>query len=88
MRRRVFAFGEYAMMGTPGLARLTVIALVPALGERHDEPRAHLARRVARPARDCLGHARRTRHVRRLLEERARLGLERDADIIPHASVG
>src|ERR1700730_16198656 len=29
MRRRVLAFGEYAMMGTLGRARLTVIALEP-----------------------------------------------------------
>ncbi len=29
MRRRVFALGEYAMMGTSGRARLTVIALEP-----------------------------------------------------------
>jgi hypothetical protein len=29
MRRRVFALGEYAMMGTLGRARLTVIALEP-----------------------------------------------------------
>ena len=29
MRRRVFSFGEYAMIGTCGRARLTVIALVP-----------------------------------------------------------